>query len=167
MSKRIVNKLEIKGNARQLQEFLHSVNGEFSVFDFNRILPMPKKLLINDDNAVKILKECRSVKKAARAIEDMGFVWLLNYRPIRNIKRASQNKREFGHMTWRDWRLKKWGTEYLAMDVRVHYLISGAENVLTIWFTSIDSPPEGILRALCELFPGLDIRHSVLDTYII
>ena len=167
MTKHISQKLEVIGTERQFLEFWESVKSDFSVFDFGKIVPMPGRLMINNGDGVELLKQLGNVTDVIKEISRINKPWLLNYRQVRNVIRASKNYAEYGYYTWHDYRLDKWGCVFKALNIRVRYMSSGAENAFIILFDTIDSVPEGILRTLKDKFPGVGFYHSVIDEYII
>lgn len=62
------------------------------------------------------------------------------------------NYEKFGHTTWYSWCVENWGTKWNSTD----FVVDGAARVsfLTAW-----SPPDAVLQALADKYPGVRIRN--------
>lgn len=163
MPNHVANILTIHAEGDKLTEILDAVRTEESVFDFNRIIPMPESLAVEDgsigDNAVAYIKTKiqgeQSITNAGRDLikrfedeykgEELGRALMLGLTYI-------HNKASYGCTTWYDWSRFNWGTKWNAYNVEV---VGNAVYFSTAW-----SAPEPIFKALSKMFP--DVRFDVV-----
>lgn len=157
----IKNRLTITGNAIDVLAF---VKGDEAVFDFNKIIPMPECLNIDEtslgDEGMKYLhlsatedlfrgKEIEEIKnrliqrKQFEEAVELGKKYLLN---IANT----------GSKTWYDWSRKNWGTKWNALEPSVI-----SENCIefdTAWNSVIS-----LIEKLSAIFPDVVFEYKYAD----
>ncbi len=117
MPNHLMSKLHFLGEQKRIEELLESIKGEETLFDFNKVLPMPESLNIEagsrTDNGLKAYKDFISVytmdgteQKDLLNIPKEKEEVFLRMRP--DIKRdewnlgktAFQNEQKYGAKTW-------------------------------------------------------------------
>ncbi len=174
----VLNRLEMKGEPALLQAMLESIqNDELGPgsIDFDKIIPMPSALLIDEGSvthagyeAVRdFLSRHPDIQKdallsltveAARKLDPKVTVqseetWAVG-------KKAYFNKLEYGHTSWYGWRNEHWNTKWNACDqtIQEHTDSSVTLNFLTAW-----DAPTPVLEKLAEQNPGIVLRHRWAD----
>lgn len=137
--------------------------------DFNKLIPMPKEL----ENSVA--DGSGSIKRAMYLYmngdkELLEAKWEGNkdlkdrYKTFNNmvdklfekyleeeVRRSYECQEKYGTDNWYDWSIKHWGTKWNAYDG------VGTPNEKRLAFFTAWSPPEGIVKALCEKYPNSDL----------
>lgn len=150
------------------------VLGDEDVFDFDRIIPMPKCLDIvaRGDSEAALAAFCLTnslpLPKAApclsqRSLQD-GDEFLAAHcaeaskKDLAYGKMIYDNLKQTGYMTWYEWRIDKWGTKWSAYATSVE--VSG-DTELLFHFDTAWCAPEPVIEELSRRFPEAEF---VLDT---
>lgn len=163
MPNHIHNRVTILGDSEQIEackkslEFHYDEDGEWGAIDFNKIIPMPKKL-----RTVKCFSACAHA--AMHAMTGKGF-WMtdtphclpinFNAEMYRAYFKMLNNIRRYGYPTWHEWSVDKWGTKWGAYDCTAKYQ-SGVSN--QIQFDTAWSPPRPIIKKLSEMWSDLTFQ---------
>lgn len=135
-----MNRLTINGNKEKVASFFDLIkgdspdeNGNILLFDFNKILPMPKELEINSPT--------RSEDKEI----------------------AASNLEKFGFENWYNWKVSNWGTKWNPSNEDLDIVNEPDINNYSISFNSAWSPPCPIVIKLGELFPDLEFQLDYFE----
>jgi hypothetical protein len=116
---------------------------EIDLFDFNKIIPMPKELrIVASPVMIVSQKEYNKAAKELEASKDKGYI--LASLPL-TIKMQKDYLKRFGSDNWYDWACKNWGTKWGAYDC--------SWNKQTLSFYTAWSPPMPVIEALSKMFP--------------
>lgn len=161
----VKNLVSVKGNEQEIARFKEFVESEDSIFDFNKIVPMPEGLDIQDGSDLDtglahlgyptrwLTKEEADKRLAEESEERREEIIKLGRQGVENIKR-------YGCKSWYDWSIKNWGTKWDAIDADL-YIEKPRE--LRYEFNTAWSTPEGIYLALGREFPDLVIEVYYAD----
>ena len=136
---------------------------EERVFDFEKIVPMPKSLVISTAHRDEdLLLYC--MKNDLKVPKEMEFMnpFANGYIPDLEVgKQVYENLVNYGHEDWYGWAIENWGTKWNS---------SGSENVsnegdedLKYCFETAWAPPTPIITQLSSMYPGLTI---ILQTQV-
>lgn len=185
MPNHTANLLEIKGDGETIQKLIASVkhvsacsDEDDRTFDFNKIVPMPKPLLITSgtstDYGVAVL-DFRKNGNDAKLKEVMGYVWAYHIKTPEDManhlvekklanledgQKAIENREKYGHQDWYSWSIANWGTKWNAYDVGDWKM---GRNTAELYFETAWSPPLPVIQKLAENFPTLTFKLSYAD----
>lgn len=176
--------LRVEGPKTIVEKFLTFAMGEESVFDFNRIVPMPPELSEVPSGSNEMGYRAKYGTEAEVA-DVLSYPWVRSEgvttreeliaffertRPemMATAERYKANADKYGATTWYDWSWEHWGTKWNAHEASLNpeatlsweeggQEMSGVEiNFETAW-----GPPEPVIRRASELFPELefDLRY--------
>jgi hypothetical protein len=154
---------------KQLKEFKEHCFNEKNKFDFNKIIPMPESLAVENgsktDNAIAILnyengnkeeikymltynwvkkEKIRSMKKLVEKLKED-----LSGKDFRNARITIDNKEKYGFGNWYDWSCCNWGTKWNCS----HPEILSEDNEHTeICYATAWSPPIPIIDRLIDTY---------------
>lgn len=169
----VTNKLHLSGEQDRIDELLESIKGEETLFDFNKVIPMPEALNIEDgsrtDQGMEAYKNFIAVCKLNGTAERD----LLNIpkekeeaflRSRANVspeawelgKTAFQNEQLYGARSWYRWCIDNWGSKWNAMDTNV------IDNVTIIFYTAW-SNVYPVIEKLAERFPDIKFDYCWAD----
>lgn len=146
-------------------------NGEINLFDFDKIVEMPKSLNITSggliDAGIEILKYKESGDKSVldyskRHFEELD-TWdadtVIEHLSTRvdwnEVRTAIDNLENYGHKDWYTWCVSNWGTKWNSSDPTIE------DNV--VYFETAWSMPYEIFEALSLKFPDLKITVKYAD----
>ena len=181
MPNHVTNIVTFEGDRLQIQNLMEAVKADeigVGSIDFNKLIPMPKELEIEQGSeTMKGLKLYRdfvlvySMGKELTAEEKLTIPKereeaFLAYRKdvdrrcFELGKQAFQNVARFGAATWYDWCIGNWGTKWnsYGYDGGIPNVQDNAIRFLTAW-----SAPHPILQKLSELYPDVEIQHEWAD----
>lgn len=173
MPNHITNILKVEGDEQRVKELFTLVHTDKSMFDFDKIIPMPESLQITSgsklDNAIAILTndtqkfdemlEWNWVKEAnINSVEKLKEKLIKNLSPedMRDGKIALDNLQKYGHKDWYSWSIANWGTKWNAYEI--HNLDNCCIKFDTAWST-----PFPIFEQLSKMFPDLTLTVSFAD----
>lgn len=158
MPNNITNKLELIGKQSDVENLVESLStyiGErFTFPDFNKIIPMPESLLVEEsnfgdvglryliDNAESTIFKKEIVKPSDEAIE-------LGKKYLRNIA-------DYGFKTWYKWAIKNWQTKWNA------YACS-KKNDTEYYFETAWSSVPNLIKKISETNPNVKIIYKWAD----
>lgn len=178
-----MNTVRVSGDddsLRALWKLTENEQGEIGRLDFNKIIPMPEALNIEESNVMH---------KGLRAVQDFLEIYALGKSPeefrdvVRNIPQSSvdtflrmrtdvyreewnlelqayRNIEQYGAASWYDWCVKNWGTKWNACEPT---LDSDGNDMDYLRFETAWSAPHPILSKLSEMFPGVTFQHAWAD----
>lgn len=181
----VKNNITVIGTNEKIYECLDFCKSDDSEFDFNKIVPMPEELNIDEDEsskndiAIKSYlftlddKEAKRVHDILRRVPDLLYGNLdqalenKSYASPDNSdeyielgKRLVDNCSKYGCTTWYEWHYNNWGTKWNAMDAEVG---SALGSECDIYFNTAWSAPVPIFSALSKKFPDLIFSISYAD----
>ena len=119
MPNHLMSRLHFSGDQKRIDELLESIKGEETLFDFNKVLPMPESLNIEAssriDNGLKAYKDFITVYTMDGTVEkdllnipkEKEEIFLKSRPEIKGDewelgKAAFQNKQKYGTSSWYD-----------------------------------------------------------------
>lgn len=180
----VKNLLLFRGPPERVSELRARVRGAGpeDVIDFDKIIPMPPSLDIEDgsrttlgmaaagymrgdvsaDDFIKQVKEyLPHDSKAATADEILVDLAESDRCDIYLGNVALDNIKNYGCATWYDWRRENWGTKWNADDQNDHDPRDGEPPC--IGFSTAWNAPHPVVRKLAEMFPDIEITHHWAD----
>ena len=177
MPNHVTNIIEIKGDPARVKALFEAVKSDehgLGSIDFNKIIPMPPDLNIEEGSRTK---------RGLEAYNDFIEVYTFNGKKedfdLLNIpekaeqaflrvrpdidrtawdlgRQAFQNEQKYGTPTWYKWRIKNWGTKWNAYGYKDGVQFDGKSlRFLTAW-----APPQPVIAKLSEMHPDLDFIHQ-------
>lgn len=178
----VKNNITIIGTNDKIHECLEFCKSDDSEFDFNKIVPMPEELNIdesskndiaiksyllslNDEQANKVHDILRRVPDILhgnldQALKDKDYISPDNSDEYIELgKRLVDNCSKYGCTTWYEWSYSNWGTKWNAMEVEI---IDNPEEC-SVYFDTAWNAPVPIFSALSKKFPDLIFSISYAD----
>jgi hypothetical protein len=158
------NLIHVEGERADLKAFLEAVKGDDTVFDFNRIIPMPP-LLRHTGSGHRTIdgKSVTSwyVIDAADPFSSDEKVRLFTPEEEAELK-------SIGHSEWYSWSVTNWGTKWPACRAITDESCIDYGSVEITFETAWDAPLP-VLRTMIRLFPKLSFtcqwRHEDESIY--
>jgi len=169
MANFVFNRISLSGDANQIKALKKHVKTKNSNFDFDKIVPMPTELAIEDSefdareylekykNAP--LRECinenldQSIRYFLYEKECAGHQMTLAH--INNTIQMVHNYFKYGYTHWYDWKINHWGTKWNTDDVSADGNNFGFN---TAWNT-----PRLVLIELSKQYPAVEIIVEYAD----
>lgn len=171
MPNHVTQQLSICG-AHALTVIKH-IAGTDSPFDFNKVIPMPEELEIEESSdghmgLAALSGRCDDylsyqwVKERGIQTPAEVAAYVERERPlaIDLAQKYLSNQRKFGHATWYGWCNANWGTKWNAYSVDEPELLS---DRATIRFNTAWSPAIPVIVRLSELFPLVELTLNYFD----
>ena len=153
------NNMTVTGSKEDVESFLQKTKSEEKNFDFNKILPMPKELDIDD---------CSVSEDAYKFYYGTQAMKPLNYIPSDEKKILADayknNKEIFGHTTWYGWCREKWGVKWNASDSKVGETVKMRSRDLyrvNIYFETAWDIPRGVYEEIAKQHPELKFSITI------
>lgn len=176
MPNHVTNIIEIKGNPSRIKAMFEAIKSDehgLGSIDFNKLIPMPPELNIEEGSrtkhGLKAYKDFLEVYNFNREPNiDLGSIpekaeqAFLRVRPDVDStawslgKQAYQNKQKYGAHSWYDWRTKNWGTKWDAYGYESGVHVDGH----SLRFQTAWAPPQPVIAKLSEMYPDLDFTHQ-------
>lgn len=142
MPNHVENWLTVEGKAKEVEAFCKKVEG-VTAFDFNKIIPYPKKF---------------------KRLDDIATSWEKEHPDIKYCKdRPTDGFNSGGY----EWRLENWGTKWSGHQVRgpVFKIWPNIDYVLADYlFETAWDAPTPILEVLAKKFPELVLKCTSLES---
>lgn len=150
----VMNEVTFRGNEEEIKKLRALLKSNVNEFDFNKVIPMPESLNLEDGSDTEVAIQAAKAKRAGKIhcdyIEER--IWARErhtYDEWAAIgEKYLQNIDKYGFPTWYGWRNKYWGTKWNSDDVE---WIS--DN--TVRFTTAWNMPQPVYEKISELFPDL------------
>ena len=153
------NHITFEGDKDEINLMLNFVKNEDGDFDFNKIIPMPKLLAIEEGSRtyeglnkyrayIELLNNGGDTSEYLKFKEEHPDVWFLGIAAYNNIER-------YGYCSWYSWCIDKWGTKWNACDSYV-----GRDY---IEFDTAWSAPMPVIVALSKKFSGITFTMKYAD----
>ncbi len=146
----VTNHVQVSGNAQDISQFKSFVASEEQVFDFDRIITMPKPL-----QRVVARNVPSELIEALKCDWDMSPTENFSKEDIEHAQKSLINLWCFGAMNWYDWSCRHWGTKWNACD---SFLAKESSTSLLYVFQTAWSEPRPIFETLLKLFPSLSFQ---------
>lgn len=164
MPNHITNRLTVIGSNSQAKRVFESLKSENTLFDFNKIVPMPKELEISSssdgDAGMKYIlyKEDSLKYPTYENIYKMmeGYSEERKQSCIRLGQKYLDNLKKYQFATWYDWRIEYWGTKWNAYDIEMI-------DDYTIQFNTAWSGVPDLIRQLSLLHPEVEFEYVFAD----
>jgi hypothetical protein len=172
----VKNIVSFEGGSKEIESLFELVkstdeDGEINLFDFDKIIEMPKSLNITSggliDSGIEIIKYKESGDKSILDYSKKHFLELntwdadvviehLSSRVDWNeVKTAISNLENYGHKDWYTWRVSNWGTKWNTSEPTIE------DNIVS--FETAWSTPYEIFEELSLKFPNLKIKVKYAD----
>ncbi len=172
----VKNIVSFEGDSKEIESLFELVkstdkDGEINLFDFDKIIEMPKSLNITSggliDTGIEIIKYKESGDKSILDYSKKHFLELntwdadvviehLSSRVDWNeVKTAISNLENYGHKDWYTWRVSNWGTKWNTSGPTIE------DNIVS--FETAWSMPYEIFEELSLKFPNLKIKVKYAD----
>lgn len=154
MPNHVINKIVWCSDFSKLEKYISKEEDNTEFLDFDKIIPMPKELDI-EDGSMGELGRAYLLKKGTDYITSEEVAKRIEERTKeeRNeILRLGQayidNKSKYGFSTWYGWRNHNWGTKWNSYDNKIKRNKDG--KIVYIEFQTAWSVPEPILEKLAK-----------------
>lgn len=170
MSNDIKNVLKLKGTPEAKEKVFNTIKSEYSLFDFNKVIKMPKSIEetiegnISDDSYAVYMYERKNDASALGKLKSFygysqlptnDFIYLLKNRgaSLEIGEKIYTNDLIFGCHTWYDWCKKYWGVKGNAYDVKKK------DDDTIVFYTQNKGVPNIIIQ-LSMMFPYVEFEYS-------
>ena len=148
------------GNENEINNMLEFIKGEDGVFDFNKVIPMPKSLEISEgseaDRAMKCYEAERVGKRDRELIKNQYHITDQEFQRYKELgKIYSDNEKKYGYRSWYGWCNANWNTKWNACDA------SYTNGVL--YFETAWNFPTPVMKKLSEMYPDITMMFEVED----
>lgn len=173
MSNHIINHLEINADNNKVQEIMNFLKGEpnedgsVNYIDFNKIIPMPKKLMINSSTLGELgVKYIQAMQRMPNYTpKDLETIKRFESFSDVNRQQAMQlgvkylsNIMLFGYPTWYEWANAIWGTKWNAYN-------QDFDEPNILWFDTAWSGVPQLIGKLSEKYPDVEFLYTYADEY--
>lgn len=171
MPNHVTNRLEINADRETVQKVLNFLRGENEedgtpcCIDFNKIIPMPKELLIEASSTGELGVQYITAMqhKPFYSLDDLKVIQRVEGLPEKTKKEVLrlgklyvENRKKYGYTTWYEWSVATWGTKWNAYN-------QDFEEPNILWFdTAWDSVPL-LIQKLSEIFPDVEFHYAYAD----
>lgn len=173
MANDVLNRMTVTGPdevVARLFDFIKGENekGEDLLIDFNKIIPMPAELMVEESTRSQEaeayvfvhehhLPDPRVVGYYKYPYADQAMKDPEEFKKYLSLgHQLVSNREKYGHPTWYDWRRNKWGSKWNADDC-----IKIDEN--TIQFITPWNGVPKVIQALADKFPEVIITYQYAD----
>lgn len=144
------------GNENEINNMLEFIKGEDGIiFDFNKIIPMPKSLEITEGSEADRAMTCYEAEKSQE--EEIKNRYHLTDQEFQRYKELgkiySDNEKKYGYRSWYGWRNANWNTKWNACDA------SYTNGVL--YFETAWDFPTPVMKKLSEMYPDITMIFEV------
>lgn len=168
------NEVTILGPKETVSEIKEFVKSDETPFDFDRIVPMPKDLLMESGSvetyAINAARTRKGGRPRAAAIAAAHLPTRISlYKGQRDVpvntedelvaigKAYLSNKKKYGCFDWYDWCCDNWGTKWNSCDCTV---IEDSDTHIVYGFQTAWTEPEPVVVRLSTLFPDVTVNLS-------
>lgn len=175
MPNNVTNRLEINADSETVKDIMNFLKEEPnkgnqpSYIDFNKIIPMPKELLIEASSTGEFGMQyiLAMQRKPFNSLDDLKAIkWIESLTEESSRKEAIQlgelylkNQAQYGYPTWYEWSIATWGTKWNAYN-------QDFDEPNILWFdTAWDGVPK-VIEKLSEIFPDIEFHYAYADEYL-
>jgi len=151
------------GNQTEIDKMRKFMKSKDSVFDFNRLIPMPKALDIESGSSEDIAKACARARKNGQTTcsEYSSRPWAQDQKTFNEWADMGDiyesNFKRYGCSTWYDWNCMHWGTKWNASDP------AWSPDSRSLSFETAWSFAEPIFNKLAKKFPTVEMYVEFAD----
>ena len=171
MPNHVTNRLEINADRETVQKVLNFLRGENEedgtpcCIDFNKILPMPKELLIEASSTGEwgVQYVTAMQHKPFYSLDDLKVIQRVEGLPEKTKKEVLrlgklyvENRKKYGYTTWYGWSIDTWGTKWNAFNQYI-------EEPNILWFDTAWSAVPPLIQKLSEIFPDVEFHYAYAD----
>ena len=173
MPNHLMSKIHFSGEQSRIDELLESIKGEETLFDFNRVIPMPESLNIeagsHTENGLKAYRDFitaytmdGTLEKDLLNIPKEKEEIFLKARPDIDLdewnlgRTAFQNEQKYGSKNWYEFHIQQWGSKWNSYNSEM------AEDN-TIEFNTAWTNVKPVVIALSQKFPDIEINYRWAD----
>lgn len=167
----VTNRLEINAENDKVQEIMNFCvgkpmkDGTPNYIDFNKIIPMPKELMIeastSGERGLQYIQAMQ--RKPDNTPEDLKTIKWIESLSEENRKKVIElgekylnNQRLYGYPNWYEWATATWGTKWNAGNQDFD-----SPNIL--WFDTAWSGVPKLIGKLSERFPDVEFLYAYAD----
>lgn len=168
------NEVRIEGSADDIRKIRDFVKSDESAFDFDRIVPMPKDLLMEAGgimrDAIAVAKTRKGYAPRAKTLANVRLPRVVSlYRGRENVTISTEdelaalgraylsNEKKYGARDWYDWCCINWGTKWNACKCSI---AEDADETVVYEFQTAWADPDPVIVKLSNLFPSVTIALS-------
>ena len=169
MPNHIQNRLQILGTNEDVQKIRNFMKSENSIFDFNKITPMPESLNISSsslgEQAHFLLfnyqnKDFRHLKHETEADSFKRLSDKMKMEGIDLALKYQDNLEKYGFTNWYPWCLQNWGTKWNAYNLENE---KNDEDHSFIYFQTAWSSPIDLMQKLSNHIPNITLKLDYAD----
>ena len=163
------NKLTIRGEHLEIQRFLNTVEGKDTLFDFNKLVPVPQELEnvvyvgTLEGDTLNLIMEADGYKLPDAISKHLDEKIPNNDKTYReNAQLAIKCAKKYAALSWGQWRYKHWGTGGSATDTKIKWV---RKDCCRLSFTTPATTPDLVIKAAVSQFPNLNfkLKHEMED----
>jgi hypothetical protein len=148
------NRIRAEGEPADLKAFLEAIKGDDTVFDFNRIIPMPP-LLRHTGAGHRII--------GGKSVASWYIIHDADPLPSDEQVRLFTPEEEaelklIGHSDWYGWSVVNWGTKWDADRPEIEDTSCIQAGTVEITFRTAWDAPIPVFRTMIRLFPKLSFQ---------
>lgn len=157
MPNHITSIITFDGPEEKVKELKNKVTTKESIFDFNRIIPMPEELSITDNSYTEFFSNLEKYK-----LLDLAHIFRKECEKLKGTSFKSDaiagllNYLNYGYVSWYHWSIDNWGTKWNSYEIE--YINDNQVTFQTAW-----EFPKPIIQKLSELYPELTIIAEYYD----
>ena len=173
MPNHLMSKIHFSGDQSRIDELLEFIKGDDTLFDFNKVIPMPESLNIETssrtDSGLKAYRDFitmytmdGTVEKDLLNIPKEKEEIFLKARPDINLdewnlgRTAFQNEQKYGSKSWFEFHIQAWGSKWNSYNSEM------AEDN-TIEFCTAWTNVKPVVIALSQKFPDIEMKYQWAD----
>lgn len=157
MPNHITSIITFDGPEEKVKELKNKVTTKESIFDFNRIIPMPEELNITDNSNTEFFSKLEKYR-----LLDLAHIFRKECEKLEGTSFKSDaitgllNYLNYGYVSWYYWSIENWGTKWNSYEIE--YINDNQVTFQTAW-----EFPKPIIQKLSELYPELTIIAEYYD----
>ena len=157
MPNHITSIITFDGPEEKVKELKNKVTTKKSIFDFNRIIPMPEELIISENSYTGFFSELEKYR-----LLDLAHIFRKECEKFEGTSFKSDaiagllNYLNYGYVSWYRWSIENWGTKWNSYEIE--YINDNQVTFQTAW-----EFPKPIIQKLSELYPELTIIAEYYD----
>lgn len=157
MPNHITSIITFDGPEEKVKELKNKVTTKKSIFDFNRIIPMPEELIISENSYTGFFSELEKYR-----LLDLAHIFRKECEKFEGTSFKSDaiagllNYLNYGYVSWYGWSIENWGTKWNSYEIE--YINDNQVTFQTAW-----EFPKPIIQKLSELYPELTIIAEYYD----
>lgn len=171
MPNHVMSTIQFSGEKERVAEIMQAIKGDETLFDFDKVIPMPKSLdIVEGSDTQQGLKvygafvseyTAEGIRGLSGILEEKEEIYLRLHPNIDKEKwelgkTAYENQQKYGAATWYDWRISNWGSKWSAY--RTELIDDNTIEFQTAW-----SNVEPVIFRLSEKFSEVEMHYRWAD----